>query len=264
MLRSVKDMTGYPIEAIDGNIGSVEDLLFDDDYWILRYVAAETGNWLPGKKVLISALHFLKPEVGFKDNHFCVDLQKERIEQCPSLDSNAPISRQYEEEFARYYDQSMYWDGALALGASMIPPYDVPPVRANEEQGELIKDVRHRNRIEEIQDSHLRSSNEIIGYTIDCSDDEFGHVEDLIIDDETWKVHHVVVDSRNWLPGRKFLIDVSWVDAFEWANRKASVSLTRREIENSPEFDPRRPVNSDYLENLYDYYGRPYEKPKFF
>ena len=52
MLRSVKDMIGYPIEATDGVVGKVKYVLFDDRHWRLRYVVVDTGTWLPKKKVL--------------------------------------------------------------------------------------------------------------------------------------------------------------------------------------------------------------------
>ena len=57
LLRSIKDLIGYPIDAVDGKVGKVEDAFFDDWYWRLRYVVADTGTWLPGKKVLLSPAH---------------------------------------------------------------------------------------------------------------------------------------------------------------------------------------------------------------
>ena len=57
ILRSIKDLISYPIDAVDGKVGKVEDALFDDRYWRLRYVVADTGTWLPGKKVLLSPAH---------------------------------------------------------------------------------------------------------------------------------------------------------------------------------------------------------------
>lgn len=50
MLRSVKDLIGYSIETVDCRIGKVKVALFDDRYWRLRYMVADTGAWLPGKK----------------------------------------------------------------------------------------------------------------------------------------------------------------------------------------------------------------------
>jgi hypothetical protein len=54
MLRSVNSMTGYRIMAADGKIGQCKDFLFDDQFWTIRYMVVNTGNWLTGKKVLVS------------------------------------------------------------------------------------------------------------------------------------------------------------------------------------------------------------------
>jgi hypothetical protein len=54
MLRSVKELQGYAIRAIDGDIGQVHDFYFDDQSWLIRYLVVDTGNWLPGRRVLIS------------------------------------------------------------------------------------------------------------------------------------------------------------------------------------------------------------------
>jgi hypothetical protein len=53
--------------------------------------------------------------------------------------------------------------------------------------------------------SHLRSVKEVIGYHIQATDGDIGHVEDFVVDDEVWALRYVVVDTRNWLPGRKVL-----------------------------------------------------------
>jgi hypothetical protein len=53
-LRSMKDVTGYSIQATDGEIGRVDDFIVDDDSWIIRYMIVDTRSWWPGKKVIIS------------------------------------------------------------------------------------------------------------------------------------------------------------------------------------------------------------------
>lgn len=262
MLRSIKDITGYPIEAIDGNIGEVRDCLFDDDQWTLRYILADTGNWLPGKQVLISSLHFEPLEVGSEDNHFRVNLAVDRIKGAPAPETNAPISKRFEEEFARYYGQSVYWDGSAALGAVTGPVY-VPPSPHEDARQEDLEEIRHKESIEEIEECHLRSSNEVMGYSIRCADDEFGQVEDLILDEETWRIRFIVVNTRSWLRGTRYLIDVNWLESFDWVGQRAKVGLAREQIETSPKYDPHRLINKDYLDNLYDYYGRSREDKGF-
>ncbi len=54
MKRSVKGLVGYTMGATDGEIGKVKDFYFDDKTWTIRYLIVETGDWLYGRKVLIS------------------------------------------------------------------------------------------------------------------------------------------------------------------------------------------------------------------
>jgi sporulation protein YlmC with PRC-barrel domain len=53
-LRSIKEVTGYSIHAIDGGIGHVEDFIIDDKTWKIMYMIVDTKNWWPGKKILVS------------------------------------------------------------------------------------------------------------------------------------------------------------------------------------------------------------------
>jgi hypothetical protein len=125
-----------------------------------------------------------------------------------------------------------------------------PPVEKKKEMAQALEE-------EESGDSHLRSVQEVAGYHIQATDGEIGHVEDFILDDETWMLRYVVVDTRNWLPGRKVIVPPSWVESVDWANRKVSVDFTREEVRTSPEYDPAAPVNREYEVRLYDFYGRP-------
>ena len=54
MQYSVKDLKGNAIGATDGDIGKLDDFYFDDEFWTIRYLVAETGNWLLNRKVLVS------------------------------------------------------------------------------------------------------------------------------------------------------------------------------------------------------------------
>jgi len=59
------------------------------------------------------------------------------------------------------------------------------------------------NRDEKKWDHHLRSSHEVTGYHIQAKDGELGHVEDFIIDDETWAIRYLIVNTSNWWAGKR-------------------------------------------------------------
>jgi hypothetical protein len=44
-LRSCKEITGYHIKAVDGEIGHVQGLLVDQESWAIRYVFVNTRRY---------------------------------------------------------------------------------------------------------------------------------------------------------------------------------------------------------------------------
>ena len=244
MLRSSKEITGYPITARDGDIGRCKDFLFDDVNWTIRYMVADTGKWIPGRKVLISPISLQKPDWSSK--RMPVELTRKQVEDAPALQADEPVSRQYETELLQYYNYPYYWVGEGLWGVAPTP-------------GVLAKHIEEQSpgSTEPTGDPHLRSVKEVTGYHIAATDGEIGHVEEFVVDDESWKIRYVVVDTRNWLPGRKVIVSPAWVDAVDWADEQLEVGLTREQVKESPPFDPNLPVNRDYEVRLYDFYGRP-------
>ena len=106
-------------------------------------------------------------------------------------------------------------------------------------------------------DQHLRSVREVCGYHIQGSDDSIGHIQDFIVDDETWEVRYLVIDTSNVWFGRKVLVSPWWASSISWEHRKVYLDLSREEIRDSPEWNPDAGVNREYETCLYDYYGRP-------
>ena len=97
----------------------------------------------------------------------------------------------------------------------------------------------------------------MIGYHIQATDGEIGHVEDFTVDDRDWSLRFLIVDTRNWLPGRKVSLSPAWAESINWADQQVAVRVSRAVVKGSPEYNPAAPVNRRYEEQLYDYYGRP-------
>jgi sporulation protein YlmC with PRC-barrel domain len=53
-LQNATAVLGYAIQAEDGEIGRVRDVLVDDKAWAIRYLVVDTQQWWSGKKVLVS------------------------------------------------------------------------------------------------------------------------------------------------------------------------------------------------------------------
>lgn len=246
MLRSVKELRGYKIQAQDGEIGKMHAFLFDDHQWVIRYLIVNTGNWLAERLVLIVPGALEEPD--WAGRVFPVNLTCRQVEESPDIEVDKPVSRQQEMDLHRHYNWTMYWTGEPGIGAVGVPP--VAPIAGSDKDTEEEKET-------EKGDPNLRSTREVIGYQIEARDGEIGHLDDFIVDDEGWFLRYAVVDTRDFLPGRKVLIAVPWIERVDWHGARVHIDLMRGRIENSPEFDPEAPVNREYEERLYDYYGRP-------
>lgn len=75
-------------------------------------------------------------------------------------------------------------------------------------------------------------------------------------DDQNWAIRYMVVDTRNWLPGKRVLVSPRWIKNVSWTDSEVYMDLSREAVRNSPEFNHDAPVNRDYEDRLYDYYGR--------
>jgi len=242
MLHKTKELRNYKMSAIDGEIGKVKEFYFDDRHWTIRYLVADTGNWLTGRKVLVSPYALIDVETG--GQYIAIDLTKKQIEEGPSLSSDKPVSRQFEETFFAYYGWPMYWQGIYTWG---FYPYIVRDRKKWREptQGEV-----------EQWDPHLRSTHDVTGHHIQAADGEMGHVEDFIVDDETWTIRYLIVDTRNWWPGKKVLVSPQWIERVSWTEQKVFVNLPRETIKQSPEYSDARLLTREYERKLHGHYRR--------
>ncbi len=103
----------------------------------------------------------------------------------------------------------------------------------------------------------LRSIKQLYGDELRATDGEIGHIKDFYFDDQNWAVRYVVMDTGSWLSGRLVLISPHVFTNFDLDGVRRGVSLTRTQIENSPDFDSEKPVSRQYEKEYYRYYGCP-------
>jgi uncharacterized protein YrrD len=241
MLRKVKDLTGYTLQSSDGDIGKVKEFYFDDKHWVVRYLVADTGNWLKERLVLLSPYALLN--VDKEAQQVAVSLSKKQIEESPSLGTNMPVSQHFEMSYHNYYGWPSYWSGSYAWGNFPL----------------IIREPGKRqttNLNGKAWNPNLRSTHGVRGYHIQGVDGEIGHVEDYIIDDETWAIQYIVVETRNWIPGRKVLISPRWIDRVSWDESKVFVNLSSEVIKAAPEYSDEILLSREYETRLHGHYNR--------
>lgn len=249
MLHKSKTLSGYTLDSLDGEIGRVQDFYFDEKYWTVRYLVADTGNWLRGRLVLISPSAL----VAAIENEECivVILTKKQIEESPLLSEKDPVSREYESDYQRYYGWGPYWTGPMAWGAYSHPypyPYLGPAPKSEKPKACAEGGCEWT--------AQLRNTLQMSGYQIQATDGEIGHVVDFVIDDITWAIRYLIVDTQSRWQEKKVLVSPQWIDHVSWNESKIFVNLTREAISQSPEYTDNMTLNRHYETKLHNHLGR--------
>jgi hypothetical protein len=106
-LRSCREVAGYTLAATDGELGHIEDFLFDDLDWAVRYVVVDTRNWWFGAKVVIP------PEwvdtIDWSERTLRVDVARDAVKHAPAYDAVGHINRQWEADYYTHHRRPPYW-----------------------------------------------------------------------------------------------------------------------------------------------------------
>jgi sporulation protein YlmC with PRC-barrel domain len=246
MLRSLRDLDKYSVCATDGDLGHVDDFLIDDEQWAVRYLVVESGGFRDRRGVLISPTAFRRADSA--SQRFYLALTLDQIRSSPDIDTDKPVSRQHESEYVGYYGYTPYWGQPALWGMGLNP------VRL---AGSKPDDVPSASAAVPAVDAHLRSADELRNYHIHGSDGAIGHVDDFLLDDESWAVRFLVIDTGAWGFGKKVLVAPRCADSVSYVDRTIHLGIPRTAVQNSPEWSPNAPVNRELEHGLYDHYGRP-------
>jgi len=100
-LRSAREVKGYRMEARDGSIGHVSDLVFDDETWAIAFLVVNAGSWLHARWVL------LKPEwmeaISWEERHVTAGVTRAFIEKSPKFLPAFPLSPEYTQQLLKHY-----------------------------------------------------------------------------------------------------------------------------------------------------------------
>lgn len=225
-------LKGFKLHARDGEIGKINDLLFDDHQWGGRWLVADTRNWLPGRKVLLSPISFENPNP--KEKTIPVRKTQQDIQDSPPLEEDAPVSLQYEKTFYDQFFWPYYWTGG-GLWANQTYPIHLDPDR-NEYQidSDSEPDPEHRDHV-------LRSADELANYQITTGQildkDVIASVSDLVIDTETWAVPYLILRRGKLLSAKKILVPREYVVRTQWKEHSIQVDLEEKTLDAAPELE---------------------------
>jgi len=205
MLCDLKAVTGSPVVATDGEIGSVRTFLFDDQSWKVRYLVVDVGNLLKRRDVVLPITALKKPDWANKT--CCALLTKDQVRNSPDVDTEKPVSRQQEIAMRDYFGPLASWVdsefGMPPMPTGMKYPVSTPGF------------------------PHLRSTSHVMGYQVWATDGDFGILEDFVIDEDSWHIGYLDVKSGDWLQNRSVLVPTRWVQSVSWADFRIQLHHTK-------------------------------------
>ena len=211
----MKHLHGTAIEPTDGNIGSVEDVYFDDQTGRIRYYVVDTGKWLPGRKTLNAPEAIRRP--WHDGTRIQLNLSRARVKSSPDIDTKRPVSRDAGLLLHNHYGWSPYWISAT------LPPPTPKSASSVEERLEFETAVGHT------RNSHHRSCREVMGYEIRASDGKAGTLEDFLIDPEEGRIRFLAIETGEWLSHRHVVMPPERVAHLDSAESKVETNLSRDE-----------------------------------
>jgi hypothetical protein len=260
MLREFNDFGGFGIGASDGMIGRLDDFYFDDRTWVVRHLVVDAGTWWSSRKVLLSPASIDGSD--WTQKVLRVPLTTEQVRHSPDIDTARPVSRQHEAEVFGNPGRPYHWGGSRSPGGGIYPN----PIRPDEDGFGSARAVRleaqnacapAESKRRRENDPHLRSCRAILRYRVHASDGDVGHLEDMLVDEQTLAIRYLVVNTSNWWLGRQVLVAPQWIQGVSWPDSKVAFRLARRAIERAPPYEPGKPLDRVQEALLHEHHGQP-------
>lgn len=233
MIRSFKRMQGMPIKVLDGEIGKLKDMYFDDNNWTVQYFVVALGSWFSGKDVLVPPATI----APFDGISLKVQLTKAELQACPHADSAIPVSLQQRYNVKSIFNM-VYTSGNFMSGGPML----VSPVC------DSVKYISEGN-------PHLRSSKSVSTYQLVAHDGEIGAIKDILFDDSFWLIRFIVAKVNNIEDCQERLFGPQIIEDIEWSLAIVRIAGTRNQAHKKPHFDASRYLDTSYevlVENVYN------------
>ncbi len=226
MLQNIQYLYGKKLGATDGDIGQVKDVYFDDKTWAIRYIVADTESWLTERKVLLAPAAFGLFAFGEGDSenhHLRVNLTRRQIEQSPTIQTRLPVSRQFEEDYHRYYGWPSYWQDSVSWSGAQLPAFIPPALEAA---------IEHEAKVSRT-DQHLRSTRALTGYRVIALDGPAGTVRSFVAHQRSWMIREMVVETGHWYAGKEVLVLPENVTEINTEDATVTLNLSRRDLQDT-------------------------------
>jgi sporulation protein YlmC with PRC-barrel domain len=101
----------------------------------------------------------------------------------------------------------------------------------------------------------LFDNTDIKNYDVyDDKNDKIGSVQNILIDEDTGRFRYLIVDTGFWVFGKKVLLPISMARIDESQRRVSVPGLTKKQVEDLPEFTEDLSIDRDYEERVRSVY----------
>ncbi len=253
MFRSLQNLIGYTVRALDGDIGTVADFYFDDFGWQVRYLIVQMDVENGVRLSLLSPLAFGNLEETEEEGVFPVRVNRAQVLRSPLLQKDEPVSLRHLTAIHTFYQWPIYWDigdkaeyGPIEEGMTGYPIVEM-----------MTEAEAQRDSFSNTENPHLRSAKEVIGYYINTRDGvQAAHVADFLVEDEGWRVMYMVADAGGQVTDRYVLLSPTWVEKINWPDREINLDLKTETIRKSPPYNPEMILDRGYEEQLFRHFNR--------
>jgi uncharacterized protein YrrD len=193
------------IEGPDGRVGILYDILFDDHSWKVCNLLISRDRWFYGQQTLIEPKYVAR--ANWQDQKLSVQATKKQIQQWPTIAGNQNTAAEKTRQGTQAFTLDAYWMG-------------------------VVNAVAQNNG-----NPRIRSTKVLNGMHVYVADELVGHIDDFVVDDETWTIRYFVIETRNWCPGKRILVELTAIESICWEDGQVSLSLSRDEIYDLPAYD---------------------------
>lgn len=210
---------GFSLGAVDGEIGKIKDIYFDDQLWTVRYFVVETGKWLFKRKVLI-APQAVSLNDGIDSKILPVKLSKDQVKNSPDIDTDMPVSVQQESSLYNHYSWSAFGRAGMGYPTTGMLKSASSIVEKAEKQPEF--------------DPHLRSFRHVSNYEVHNQHGRVGLVKDLLIELADWSLPYLLLDDIFTPDQERVMIQTNKIISIHWDTSQVNIALSKEELQIAP------------------------------
>lgn len=232
-MHRLSKLLALQLHTAEGPFGTIVDLCLEQRSWALRYLVADIGSWLPGRKILVSPTTVGVPDWG--NNQLPIRMNRFEATNSPYFDTDEPLTRQREEQLVIYHGWPKYWTSAAGPDVAHLDESDA--IAEGSHNGPVVSsEANCSNLPAQNGGPRCQSVHKLAGCPIIARDGAAGHVVDLLTDTESWKILFLLVDTGTRFSGKTVVLRISAVSDVVTETGQISVERSKQQIESAPCF----------------------------